>query len=293
MEQQQKLMDAPRGRISRGITQDPSCWGSFGRCGAVPTGLATVVAWGLATWARLSLSGLGGALRATCIWTVYSLSTGTMRWAMLSCRGTTREFGVGLSDLAPVSVGGLAKDTWVVCSGRAIAPSTSSGWSTCMGERRRPSDCSGVPPCSSSIRCRCSGVSGTSSCNKTFQMEKASKRIWTPGDSVLGHGSFTVSSQKTLKETRANYTGIQHKKNHQVWNSPGIFRTNWLSLDAMQRLTSQRIPPSGNNHQICVLPSSSRCWHPDVDILMDPLDKLYTTNPASRDRVREPRQMLF
>ena len=68
-------------------------------------------------------------------------------------------------------------------------------------------------------------------------------RYWDTG--------VSVSSQKTLKETktRANYNGIQHKKiiKH------GIFLEYF----------GQRIPPSGNDHQICVLPSSSKCWHPD------------------------------
>ena len=57
---------------------------------------------------------------------------------------------------------GLATDTWVVCSGRAVAPSTSYSRSTRMGERRRTLDCSGIHPCSSSICCYCLGVSVTS-----------------------------------------------------------------------------------------------------------------------------------
>ena len=182
------------GRTTRGVPWwDPSLRGSLGRGRAAPMGLATVVAWGLATCARLSLPGLAGVLctstlRATCIGTVCSSSTGTVRWTALSCRGATGGFGAGSSDLAPVSVQGLATDTYVVRLGRAVAPSTSSGWSTRMGERRCPSACSRVPPCSSSTRCRCSGVSGTSNCNKTLQWRRQAnesglgeKRYWDTG----------------------------------------------------------------------------------------------------------------
>ena len=50
-------------------------------------------------------------------------------------------------------------------------------------------------------------------------------------------------------------------KNRQAWRSPGISQTNWHLLDAMQRLTSWRIPPFWSN-QTGAVPSSSRCWHP-------------------------------
>ena len=53
------------------------------------------------------------------------------------------------------------------------------------------------------------------------------------------------------------------QQNHRAWRSPEISRTNWPRLGAMQRPRSQMIPPFGSNHRSGVLPSSSRCRHPN------------------------------
>ena len=52
------------------------------------------------------------------------------------------------------------------------------------------------------------------------------------------------------------------QQNHRAWRSE-ISQTNWPHLGAVQRPTSQMIPPFRSNHQSGVLPSSSRCRHPD------------------------------
>ena len=130
-------------------------------------------------------------------------------------------------------------------------------------------------------------------------MEKAGKRIWSWGDTILRHGSFAVPSQKTLKETKtwANYTGIQNSKiiEHgdilKYLGQTGLAsaqcrgrRHKWFHPSEV--IIEAVFSPVRRDVDIPMVP-------PPVIFQLGPLDILDSTNPASRDWVREPRQMLY
>ena len=75
------------------------------------------------------------------------------------------------------------------------------------------------------------------------------------------HRAKSENSQRDQDPSKLHRHSKQ--QNHRAWRSPGISRTNWPCPGAMQRPTSQMIPLFGSNHQSGVLPSSSRCWHPN------------------------------
>ena len=119
------------------------------------------------------------------------------------------------------------------------------------------------------------------------------------GDPVLGHGSFTFPSQKTLKETktRANYTGIQHSK---IVKHEDLLK--YLGQTGLASAQCRGRCHKGSHSSEVIIKAVFSPVRRDVDIPMvpppvilqlGPLDILNTTNPAGHDWVREPRQIIY